>query len=208
MCLDFEDLARNAMSGPHALEFLDRSNQKLGRATTLYGGNRIVEHVNAQDPKWIDMAKVTPLWLCQYKSFRTVADLAELNRYIHIPPPWTHYDLLQYAADGAGPQPHQVAGLEDGADLNAYDGTADQLAASWAGNSLVSPIVRPPLPPVPPPLDIKWLQTTLNAKIGAGLTVDGIYGHKTILAVRRFQALNNLSVDGMAGPITINVMRQ
>lgn len=199
MCLDFEDLPHGAMSGDQAYEFLDRSNQKLGRATTIYGGNRIREHIDGQAAKWISMAAVTPLWLCQYRNVH-VSSLAELNRYIKIPAPWTKYDLLQYAADGSGPLPHSVSGLEDGADLNVYDGTAEQLRATWAGTHGV---VTPPIVTAPV-LDVKWLQTTLNNLFpGIGLVVDGDYGHKTATAVCRFQAAHGLEVDGLAGPKTI-----
>lgn len=207
MCLDFEDLVRNAMSGAHALEFLDRCNQRLGRATTLYGGNRIREHVDPQSKGWVDMAAITPLWLCQYKSIRNVPDLAALNRYINVPAPWRSYDLLQYAADGAGPLPHQVPGLEDGADLNAYQGTPEQLGASWAGGALSPGQISHPVPAPPahdaPPLDVRWLQAALNRRLAISLAVDGIYGHGTTEAVRRFQAVAGLEVDGMAGPKTI-----
>ena len=131
MALDFEDLVRNAMSGTHAWEFLDRSNQKLGRATALYGGNRIVEHINHQDPKWIDMAKVTPLWLCQYRNIQ-VGTIADLNKHIVVPKPWTKWTYLQYAADGAGPQPHTMPGVEKNADLNLFDGDRDAFKAMWS----------------------------------------------------------------------------
>jgi hypothetical protein len=35
--------------------------------------------------------------------------------------------------DGVGPLPHTVDGLENNADLNAFDGTDAELAALWAG---------------------------------------------------------------------------
>jgi GH25 family lysozyme M1 (1,4-beta-N-acetylmuramidase) len=139
MALDFEDLVHNAMSGTHALEFLDRSNQKLGRATWLYGGNRIVEHINHQDPKWIDMARVTPLWLCQYKRGIKPATVEELDRHIQVPKPWTTWTLLQYAADGAGPQPHTMPGVERNADLNVFRGDRAAFALAWPGQALAPP---------------------------------------------------------------------
>lgn len=46
--------------------------------------------------------------------------------------------------------------------------------------------------------EVKVVQTALNAK-GESLNVDGIYGHATAAAVRRFQALNGLQVDGIVG---------
>lgn len=134
MWLDFEDNAKSEMTGDQAWEFLDRCNQKLGRATGIYGGNRLREQIDHHAAKWIDMAKITPLWLCQYKLIQ-VDTLEELDQHISVPAPWTKYMLLQYTGDGIGPRPHTLAGLEDGADLNAFHGTFDQLAALWPGAS-------------------------------------------------------------------------
>jgi peptidoglycan hydrolase-like protein with peptidoglycan-binding domain len=49
--------------------------------------------------------------------------------------------------------------------------------------------------------DVVYLQTALN-KIGYKLTVDGIFGNNTAVAVRDFQKANGLAVDGIAGPAT------
>jgi lysozyme len=117
MCLDFEDNSHSEMSGEQAREFLDRVDQKLGRACWIYGGNRIFEHIPEDD----DFFAQHPLWLCQYKLIQ-VDSLEELNKHIKVPPPWKDYTLLQYTGDGVGPKPHTVGGLEDGADLNAFKG--------------------------------------------------------------------------------------
>ena len=49
---------------------------------------------------------------------------------------------------------------------------------------------------------IRWLQTSLNTIQGNGLVVDGSYGRHTRAAVRQFQSLHNLRVDGQAGDLT------
>ncbi len=49
--------------------------------------------------------------------------------------------------------------------------------------------------------DVKAVQQALNAR-GESLVEDGIYGHASAAAVRRFQALNGLSEDGIVGPAT------
>jgi len=135
MMLDFEDLTHNAMRGAQALEFLDRLAQATGRAPVLYGGNRIVEHVDPQDKGWIDAAKWVRLLRCRYISPRIpIADNAALMKFIGPIPPWTSLWGVQYAADGDGPLPHQVPGSEPRADLDvvAFD-TREALAADWPG---------------------------------------------------------------------------
>lgn len=47
--------------------------------------------------------------------------------------------------------------------------------------------------------DVKWLQTSLNKLVNAGLTVDGKYGEATQNAVKTFQKANGLTEDGWAG---------
>lgn len=49
---------------------------------------------------------------------------------------------------------------------------------------------------------VKKLQTLLNHAIGAGLDVDGNFGSKTEEAVKEFQRMNGLTVDGIVGPKT------
>ncbi|MDJ0343810.1 penicillin-insensitive murein endopeptidase [Streptomyces sp. H10-C2] len=49
---------------------------------------------------------------------------------------------------------------------------------------------------------VRAVQYLLNAKRGAGLTVDGVFGGGTDSAVRTFQSHAGLSADGIAGPDT------
>ncbi len=46
---------------------------------------------------------------------------------------------------------------------------------------------------------VKSLQSLLNGKNGAGLSVDGICGNKTVAAVKAYQAAKGLTVDGVTG---------
>lgn len=46
---------------------------------------------------------------------------------------------------------------------------------------------------------VKWLQTKLNSKAKANLVVDGKFGSNTQKAVKQYQKLNGLKVDGKAG---------
>lgn len=54
---------------------------------------------------------------------------------------------------------------------------------------------------------VEALQARLNAH-GAGITEDGDYGPATERAVRAFQAMMGLSVDGVVGPNTVNKLLQ
>jgi lysozyme len=130
--LDFEDNSQSQMSAAQAYEWLDRVMQKTGRAPVIYGGNRIREQIDHQSGQWIDLAKIVRLWQCRYIKGQP-ADNADLFRVIAPIPPWTANFLIQYTGDGTGPAPHTVTGLQNGADLDVFNGTRDQLAATWAG---------------------------------------------------------------------------
>lgn len=54
--------------------------------------------------------------------------------------------------------------------------------------------------------DVKELQSKLNLKYNSGLQLDGIFGAKTVEAVKNVQRLNNLDVDGIVGPKTRSVL--
>lgn len=137
--LDFEDNTHSEMSGDHAYIWLDTVAQKLGRPAGLYGGNRPREQIDHQQAKWIDMAKVVPLWQCRYIGAKPASN-EELFALIKPIPPWTSNFGIQYTGDGVGPQPHTVPGLENGADLNVFmpGATKLQLAAAWAGKGGVN----------------------------------------------------------------------
>jgi lysozyme len=132
LCLDYEDNSRSQMSADQAYAFLDTIMQATGRAPVIYGGNRLREHIPSQQAKWVDMAKHVRLWQCRYIGLQP-GDNTELFHAIKPVPPWTSNWLIQYTGDGSGPRPHQVPGVENGADLNAFAGTNDELRAQWAG---------------------------------------------------------------------------
>lgn len=66
--------------------------------------------------------------------------------------------------------------------------------------------------PETPPLSqykvgsVEWLQDSLNMLTGAGLVVDGDYGPMTKRAIEEYQGDEGLTVDGWAGPETINTI--
>lgn len=49
---------------------------------------------------------------------------------------------------------------------------------------------------------VKIAQQLLNEKLGTNLAVDGIFGNKTLQAVKTYQGANQLQVDGIIGPKT------
>ena len=49
---------------------------------------------------------------------------------------------------------------------------------------------------------VRALQVQLNAKRGAGLVVDGVFGSGTNTAVRNFQSHAGIGIDGVVGPTT------
>lgn len=55
--------------------------------------------------------------------------------------------------------------------------------------------------------DVRSLQEKLN-KLGYGLTVDGIFGTKTVNAVMLFQAANLLTTDGVVGEQTLAALNK
>ena len=54
--------------------------------------------------------------------------------------------------------------------------------------------------------EVTQIQTKLKRWGYYNGNIDGIYGSKTVAAVRSFQSKNGLTVDGIAGPITLQAM--
>lgn len=48
----------------------------------------------------------------------------------------------------------------------------------------------------------KWTQWMLNAATRSGLTVDGIFGNKSVTALKAFQKQSGIAVDGISGATT------
>jgi GH25 family lysozyme M1 (1,4-beta-N-acetylmuramidase) len=132
MYLDFEDNTASEMSLSEAIEFLDRGDQKLGRRLGIYSGNRMKELIPAASSAERDFLASHAFWGCEYgPEFK---DVDAKGRAL----PWTAPFLWQDTGDGIGPQPHTLAGLEQGADLSIFKGTRDELAAKWPGAALVT----------------------------------------------------------------------
>jgi GH25 family lysozyme M1 (1,4-beta-N-acetylmuramidase) len=121
-----------AISLADVLAFMDGVEQALGRSCVLYGGSVIKEKMPHATSTQRDAFAKRRLWLSQYGP---VARMTDVN---HHPLPWSKPWLWQYTGDGVGPTPHEAPGTAHGADLNTFDGSADELRAQWSGAALTS----------------------------------------------------------------------
>lgn len=138
--LDFERNPGHQMTIGQALEFLDRVDQAVGRRCGIYGGGDQLKPamIGLTDAKR-EFLSQHPFWLCEYGP---VAKMLDPNGH---PLPWAKPDLWQKFADGVGPTPPIVDGLERKADLSIFDGDRAALAEWWplpgiptVGNTLVA----------------------------------------------------------------------
>jgi len=116
LVLDWEDAG---VSLDDAVEFLQLVEERSGRAPVLYSGHVLKEALAGSPDPRISQYR---LWLCQYASEPV------------LPP--GYYDgwwAWQYTDKG------EVPGVTAPTDLNAYDGTVDQLIAEWSGGEAVEP---------------------------------------------------------------------
>lgn len=123
--LDFEDNRASQMSLPQALEFMDRYDQATGRTCGMYAGNRIKETITAATDAQRDFLGAHAFWGCQYGPQMVMKDS---NGH---PLPWDVPFLWQFTGDGNGPLPHTLDGVQAGADISIFRGSADQLRAAW-----------------------------------------------------------------------------
>lgn len=123
------DLERNPSGGQMTLgmtlEFLDRTDQKVGRCCGLYSGDVIKTLITRATAAQRNFLAAHPLWGCEYgPRWKNV----DANGH---PLPWVKPLLWQYTGDGIGPEPQTLDGLEASADLSVFDGTPDELRAQW-----------------------------------------------------------------------------
>jgi GH25 family lysozyme M1 (1,4-beta-N-acetylmuramidase) len=116
-----------AISLADVLAFMDLVEQALGHGCVLYGGSVIKAQMPRATAAQRDAFARRRLWLSQYGPAPRMLDVN------HEPLPWTKPWLWQYTGDGVGPEPHQMPGTAHGADLNVFDGTAEELCGQWAG---------------------------------------------------------------------------
>lgn len=139
--LDFEtNPGGRQMTLASAVEFMDRTDQTFGAATWMYSGSRIKSLiVNATDQQRQFLSE-HPLWLAEYGAKARLTD--DDGHAL----PWEKYDLWQFTGDGIGPLPHTMDGLQAGADLSIFQGSAAQLALIWPGVPKAAPAPASPQP--------------------------------------------------------------
>lgn len=172
--------------------------------------------INAFALKWLKYMKektgITPMLYTMYGFFPnfTSKELANyplwIARYYDAKNPgnssiWSKWSMFQYSDKGS------VKGIKGSVDVNAMD--ADFFKLINTGVSYVSD-ANPPssLQKGDSGLAVKELQQDLE-KTGYKLPkygADGGYGDETVEAVKKFQADNKLTVDGIAGEKTLALL--
>lgn len=87
-----------------------------------------------------------------------------------------------------------------------YSGTASTVTTNTSNPGAPYPIPTTTLQNGSTGDSVRWVQKFANDVLGAGLSVDGIYGARTVNVVRNFQSQHSLTVDGIAGTQTISKM--
>jgi lysozyme len=126
VAIDHED-ARVRLAD--AIKFMRRVEDRIGRKVVLYSGALIKSQIRRATAAEKSYLASRHLWLSHY------------NARPRWPSTWRTPWLWQFTGDGNGPLPHRVDGMQDRLDIDSYAGTADQLAAEWAGETLAAPEV-------------------------------------------------------------------
>lgn len=189
MCLDVEadnglprgEVADGVVDAVHELATL------TGRRPLLYCGPGFWSTLPAGP--CLEVARLTDLWVAHYTT----------ATHPLLPHGWSRYALWQYSGDAT------VPGIHGGADVDRFDGSLEELRAWGTGG---------PLPDAPAPVSSRW--TTLDVQRALNklhvsavpLAEDGIHGARTRDAVRVFQSMHDLDIDGVAGAATVDALRR
>jgi peptidoglycan hydrolase-like protein with peptidoglycan-binding domain/GH24 family phage-related lysozyme (muramidase) len=80
--------------------------------------------------------------------------------------------------------------------------TQPSASSAWDGRPRLLLLTTPPMTGE----DVLEVQKLL-ARTGAGITLDGVFGLQTKLAIERFQSVNQVTPDGIVGPQTLELLR-
>ena len=123
--------------------------------------------------------------------------------------PWTVWWASEWAS-AARFNPYQApAGSPAGGQFAPASGSGAGKGKGGKGKAAprVTPGNRNPVGQGERGQRVRDLQERLNA-LGAHLAADGIFGPKTLAAVREFQRSHGLKADGLVGPLTTAALRQ
>lgn len=158
LSLDYEDhpTKSRTMRPQQMVAFLREIERRTGRKALLYGGNRIKEDIGKLNAE--DRAYVTShlLWLCQY------------GPQPRLPQGFTRSFLWQYTDGVVGPQPRTIPGIQGHVDLNAFNGTRQDLEAAWTSQGL-------------PPIDTDLVPTDLSPNRRGDEDLDGEDADSSVL---------------------------
>lgn len=99
-----------------AQDFLSKVKLLTGKIPWLYSGFLVRQQ---EDGRHAPAFSQYPLWLPEY------------GIGPRVPYPWKTCILWQYTDGHEGQEPHTIKGVEPGLDISSYDGTDEQLRASW-----------------------------------------------------------------------------
>lgn len=210
--LDWEDADRIAANPGRALDgalaWGQFVHQRTGRRPTIYTGKNITDilaraHLDASALLAYD------LWQAHYrwdpKTGHDYGLAAPHPIYLGA----TVWPTVAWQCGGNGAprlatppdaQGHvEIADVETDIDILYTPTIADFYA--WCADEPF----QPPVPPTLPALDLTRPKDVQAALVALGYTIgpiDGIFGPKTVGAVRAFQIVHHLTVDGLVGPRT------
>jgi lysozyme len=124
--LDYEDYAQSQMTLPNAIAFQEGVDQFTGRTCGMYSADTIKSSITKATADQRSFLAAHAFWLAEYGSKPVMTDVDGK------PLPWDVPFLWQFSGDSAGPEPHTLDGLEQGADLSLFNGSPAQLAAAWS----------------------------------------------------------------------------
>ena len=133
-----------------------------------------------------------PLWIAEYGRSSPI-----------IPRGWATYTFWQYTSGGG------VRGTAGKTDLNMFNGSLDDLklfaatAKAPSGGRLSDDYVYDG----DNGSEVEEIQKLLQAKGFSPGLIDGSFGPRTKAAVVAFQRANNLIIDGIVGPLTLERLR-
>jgi len=136
VCLDLEHSSQPA-NGPHvpdmtyaqALAFVTRVQQRLKRLPMVYGSDLLKTIMSGHAGSLLNQC---PLWLAEYPKPQYTEPQQGL------PDGWKQWTLWQYAADGNGPQPHDVPGIGR-CDRDTFSGSLDEFNQQWPFTRTATP---------------------------------------------------------------------